>query len=151
MGSQRTGDVVKACLPQCGIVEQSLDKNHPGAVLDLFPRIQTALAAGKKSMGEGGADAAAVEVDHVAALSEREDDALIEGVGTVRVEQAGLPQQIKGVALCHEIAAQPPAGCIADLEFLDQGRIFESALVEIPPRFGIEIELPLIESGGLRN
>ena len=39
-------------------------------------------------MGEGRADAAAVEVDDVFALAQREDDALIESIRALRVDQA---------------------------------------------------------------
>src|ERR1039458_8591427 len=39
MGSQRTGHVIEARLPQHGVVKQSLDKNHLGAVPDLLPRV----------------------------------------------------------------------------------------------------------------
>ena len=46
----------------------------------LFPCIQAALAAGQETMGEGRADAAAVEVDDVLALTQREDDALIKSI-----------------------------------------------------------------------
>ena len=115
MGSQRAGDVVKSRLPQHGIVEQALDQNHLGAMPDLLPCIQAALGAGQKAMSEGGADAAAVEVDDVFALAQREDDALIESVGAVHVEQARLPQQIEGIALCREMTAQTSAGSVADL------------------------------------
>ena len=90
MGSQRTGDVVKARLPQYGIVEEALDQNHLGAMPDLLPCIQAALGAGQKAMCEGGTDAAAVEVDDVFALTQREDDALIESIRAVHVKQAGL-------------------------------------------------------------
>ena len=69
MGSQRTGDVMKARLAQGRIIEQSLDKNHLGAVPDLLPGIQTALGAGEESMCEGRADAAAVQVDDVVVLT----------------------------------------------------------------------------------
>ena len=100
-------------------------------------------------MGEGGADAAAVEVDDVFALAQREDDALIESVGAVRVEQADLPQQIEGITLCREMTAQTSAGSVTDLEFADQGGIMHSALVEIAECFGVVIELLLIESGSL--
>ena len=90
MGAQRTGDVVKTRLPQHRIVEQSLDQNHLGALPYLLPGIQATLGAGQKAMGKGGADAAAVEVDDVFALAQREDDALIESIGALRVEQAEL-------------------------------------------------------------
>ena len=90
MRPQRAGDVVKSRLPQYGIVEEALDQNHLGETPDLLPCIQAALGAGQKAMCECSADAAAVEVDDVFALTQREDDALIESVGAVHVEQARL-------------------------------------------------------------
>ena len=39
VGSQRAGEVTKTCLPQHGIVEQPLDENHFGAMLNLLPGI----------------------------------------------------------------------------------------------------------------
>ena len=95
MCAQRTGHVVKARLPQHGIVEQPFDQNHLGAVADLLPCIQAALGAGQEAMGEGGADAAAVEVDDVLALAQRKDDALIESIRALRVDQADPSQQIE--------------------------------------------------------
>jgi len=77
---------------------------------DLLPCIQAALGAGQKSMCEGSADATAVEVDDVFVLAQREDNALIESVRSVHVEQANLPQQIKAIALCREMTAQTSAG-----------------------------------------
>ena len=53
MCTQRTGDVVKARLPQYGIVEQAFDQNHLGAMPNLLPCIQASLGAGQKAMGEG--------------------------------------------------------------------------------------------------
>jgi len=44
------------------------------------------------------------------------------------------------------MTAENPAGCVTDLQFLDQGGIMQSALVEIEHRFGVVIELLLIES-----
>ena len=80
--------MAKTCLPQHGIVEQSLDQNHLGAVLNLLPSIQATLGAREESMGEGGSDTAAVEVDDTSALAAREDNAPVEGIMTLRVEQA---------------------------------------------------------------
>jgi hypothetical protein len=100
-------------------------------------------------MGEGGAYAAAVEVDDVLALTQRKDDALIESIGAVPVEQAGLPQQIKGIAVCREMTAQTSTRSVPDLEFLDQDRIFETTLVEIAQCLGVVIELLAIKSRGL--
>jgi len=85
MRAQRAGDMAKTCLPQHGIVEQSLDQNHLGAVLNLLPSIQATLGAREESMGEGGSDTAAVEVevDDASALAAREDNAPVEGIVTL--------------------------------------------------------------------
>ena len=44
--AQGAGDVAKTGLPQHGIVEQSLDENDLGALLNLLPTIQATLRAG---------------------------------------------------------------------------------------------------------
>ena len=95
MGAQRAGHVLKAGLPQRGIVEQSFDQDDLGQMPHLLPCIQAALAAGQEAMGEGGADAAAVEVDDVLALTQREDDALIESIGALCVDQPGCRNSSK--------------------------------------------------------
>jgi hypothetical protein len=46
-------------------------------------------------MSEGGADAAAVEVDDLFALAQRKDDALIESICALVVDQAGFSQHRK--------------------------------------------------------
>ena len=91
MRAQRAGDVAKTRLPQHGIVEQSLDENHLGTLLDLLPGIQATLGTGKESMSEGRSDAAAVEVDDVSTPMTGEDDALIEGVAAVCIDQTETP------------------------------------------------------------
>ena len=98
-------------------------------------------------MGEGGTDAAAVEVDDVFAFSQGEDDALIESVGAVVVEQSGLPQQVKGITPCRQMTAQTSSGGVTDLQFPNQDGVVHPALVEIAHRFGVVIELLLIERG----
>jgi len=55
MRAQRAGHVREACLAQRGIVEQSLDNNHLGAVPNLLPCIQTALGSGQEAMSESRA------------------------------------------------------------------------------------------------
>ena len=100
-------------------------------------------------MGEGDADTAAVQVDDAAVLAAGEDDALVEGVAALGVDEAGALQQIEGIALGYEMTPQAPAGGIADPQFLDQGGIVQSALFKIPQRLGVAIELLLIESGSL--
>ena len=67
-------------LPQGSIVEQTFDHDDFGAVANLLPGIQAALAAGQEAMREGSTDTAAVDVDDVFALTQREDDALIESI-----------------------------------------------------------------------
>ena len=140
---------MKARLPQYGIVEEAFYQNHLGVMPDLLPYVQAALGAGQKAMREGSADVAPVDVDAGFALTQREDDALIESNRAVHVEQAELPQQIEGITLCRQMTAKGPAGGVTDLEFSDQVRITSRAPVEIAHRFGIVIELLLIESGGL--
>lgn len=100
-------------------------------------------------MGEGGADAAAVQVDNAAVLAAGEDDALIEGVVALGVEEASAPQQIEGIALGEEVTPQASAGSITDLQLPDQGRVAHSALFQIPLCLRVVIELLLIESRSL--
>ena len=89
--TERTSDVAKTCLPQRGIIEQPLDENDLGAMLNLIPGIQAAFRAVKESMGEGGSDTAAVEIDDTPALATGEHDASVEGIAALRIEQAEMP------------------------------------------------------------
>ena len=82
MGAQGTGEVVKTRLPQHGIVEQSLDQNDLGALLNLLPGIQATLGSREEAMGKSGADTAAVEVDDASAMAQRKDDALVESIAS---------------------------------------------------------------------
>ena len=45
--------------------------------------------------------------------------------------------------------AQASARGVADLQFLNRGRIVKSALLQIVPRLGVALELLLIKGGGL--
>ena len=83
MGAQRTSGVAKTCLPQHRKIEQTFNQNHRGKLANRFPGEQAAPGAGKESMGEGGSDTAAVEVDDASALAAREDDAPVEGVAAL--------------------------------------------------------------------
>ena len=100
-------------------------------------------------MGEGSADTAAIEVHNLSVLAAREDNAPVEGVAALRIEQAETPQEFARIALSGEMTAQVPARGITNPQFFDQGRIAQSSLLKIAPRFGVAIELLLIESGGL--
>src|SRR5208283_2947731 len=88
MGAQRTSGVAKTRLPQHREIEQTFNQNHGGKLTNRFPGEQATLGARKELMGECGSDAAAVEVDDTSALAAREDDALVEGVAALWVEQA---------------------------------------------------------------
>src|SRR5208337_2726027 len=100
-------------------------------------------------MGESSADTAAVQVDDVAVPAAGEDDALVEGVVALGVDETGVPQQIEGIALGKEVTPQAPAGGITDLQLPDQGRVVQSALFQILTCLRVVIELPLIESRSL--
>src|SRR5487761_1024832 len=100
-------------------------------------------------MSKSGTDAAAVEVDDVLALAQRKDNALIESIRALRVDQAGFSQHRKGIALRREMMAQNSAGRIADTQLPDQRRIMKSALMQILERLRIVIQLLLIEHGCL--
>ena len=47
MCAERAGNLVKARLPQHGVVEQALNENHLGTVLNRLPGIQATLGAGE--------------------------------------------------------------------------------------------------------
>ena len=135
MCAQRAGHVGKARLSQRGIVEQAFDNNHLRAAPHLLPRIQATLAAGQKAMCKGGDDAATVEVDGLLVLVQGKDDAPIESVCTLSVDQASFSQHRKGIALRREMVAQNSAGRIANTQLPDQRRIMKSALTQILKRF----------------
>jgi hypothetical protein len=100
-------------------------------------------------MGESGSDTAAVEVDDAPALAAREDDAPVEGIVTLRIEQTETLQEIARIALSGEMPAQAPTRGITDAQFFDQGKIVQSALFQIVQRLGVAIELLLVEGGSL--
>src|SRR6266568_655416 len=100
-------------------------------------------------MGEGGSGAAAVQVDDASALAAGENDAPVEGVAALCVEQAETLQEIPRIALSGEMPAQACAGGIADAQLFDQGGIVQSSLLQIVQRLRVAIELLLIKSGGL--
>jgi len=100
-------------------------------------------------MGEGGAGTAAVQVDDPLVPVAGENDALVEGVVALGVDETGAPQEIEGLALGEKLTPQAPAGGITDLQLPDQGGVAQPALFQIPSCLWVAIELPLIESGSL--
>ena len=99
-------------------------------------------------MGEGVPKTAAIEVNDAFTLGQRKDDAPIEGVAAFGVEQADASQEIERIALGREMMAQASPGGVADAQFLDQGWIAQSALLEITQRLRVARELLLIKSSG---
>src|SRR6266481_7185624 len=100
-------------------------------------------------MGEGDAGTAAVEVNDTSTLAAREDDAPVESVAAVWVEQAETLQEIARITLSGEMPAQAPTRGITDAQFFDQGKIAQSSLLKIVQCLEVAIELLLIESGCL--
>jgi hypothetical protein len=149
MSAEGARGVAKAGLPQHREIEQTFDQNHGGKLPDRLPSEQAASRAGEESMGEGGADTAAVEVDDASLPAAGEDDALVEGIVALRVNKADTPQQLHGVALGHEMTPQVCTGGIADAQLLDESGIVHSALFDIASRFRAMLQLLLIESGCL--
>ena len=127
----------------------TLDENHAGELANRFPGDQVALGAGEKAMGEGGADAAAIQVDDASVLAAGEDDALVEGIMALGIDEPGALQPIEGIALGEEVTPQASPWGITDLQFLNQGGVAQSALFQILAGLWVVIELLSIESRSL--
>ena len=97
-------------------------------------------------MGEGAADTAAVEIDDVAVLPAGKDHTAAEGVAALRIDEAGGEQQIERIVLA-KMAAQVSAGSIANAQFFHEGGLAQPALLEVVDRFGMAVELELVEGG----
>jgi len=100
-------------------------------------------------MGEGDAGTAAVEVNDTSASAAREDDAPVESVAALLVEQAETLQEIARITLSGEMPAQAPTRGITDAQFFDQGKIAQASLRKIAQCLEVAIDLLLIESGCL--
>ena len=61
-------------------------------------------------MGEAGASTAAIQVDEALVPVAGEEDALVEGVVTLEVNEASVPQPIEGITLRSEMTPQAPPG-----------------------------------------
>ena len=97
-------------------------------------------------MGEGGAQPAAIEVDHTPLLVAGKNHSPVEGVVALRVNQADAPQQIEGTALRGEMTPQISAGSITHVQFLQERGIVYSSLLEITEGFRVMRPLAVIES-----
>ena len=135
MGSQRAGDVVKAGLPQHGVVEQALDQNHFRIGLDLLPCVQAALGARQKAVRRRRKrKAAAIEI-----AFQRKDDPMHVCVVTHAGHQAGLTQSRQRVTQLRQPTPQATAGRVADPHVLDQRLGADSALVQIGNRLAVAV------------
>lgn len=118
MVSHRAGNVLKAGLPQHGVIEQALDENQFRAPPDLLPRIQSALGAWQKTVGRRrGRKAAPLQI-----AFQRKYDAMPVGVVARASDQTGLPQNRRRVAQLCQPASQATARRVADPHVLNQFR-----------------------------
>src|ERR1700680_3017721 len=99
MISHRAGDVVKAGLPQHGVVEQTLDENHFRTMPDLLPAIQATLGAWQKSVRRRRSrEAAAVEI-----AFQGKDDPMGVGVVANSSNQTGFKKsRERGDQMCQQ-------------------------------------------------
>jgi hypothetical protein len=86
VSSESAGGVAEACLPEYSEIEESFDENNGRKPAHRLPGEQATLGARQKSMGEGGADTASIEIDHAALLRTRESDAPAKGVAALIVD-----------------------------------------------------------------
>src|SRR5579872_7049160 len=100
-------------------------------------------------MRGGSSDAAAIEVHNLCVLVAGEDNPSVEGIAGVGVDKAGLLQQLQGVTLGQEITPQSSSRGIAHLQFMEEGRVVHSALLQIPQCLGVMGELLVVESSRL--
>src|SRR5260370_13208003 len=133
MISNGAGDVVKTGLPQYGIVEQALDKNHLRISPDLLPGVQATLGTRQETVRwRRSRDAAAIEI-----AFQRKHQAMPVGVVAHGRDQTGLMQSLQRVAQLHQPTPQATAGRVADPHVLDQFRRTDSPLVQLGTRLAV--------------
>src|ERR1700680_615727 len=99
-------------------------------------------------MGEGGADTAAIEINYAALQVAREDDAPAKGVAALGVNQPRAQQQIQRITEIGQMTPQIATGRIAEAQFRNSVRIFETSLLQILRRFGVALQLDLAKTRG---
>src|SRR5271170_5176675 len=110
MTSHRTGDVVKTGLPQHGVVEQTLDKNHVRILPDLLPCVQATLGARQKAVRwRRNRQAAGIEI-----ALQWKHDAVHVGVVATGSYQTGLMQCVERIAQLCQPTPQAAAGRVAN-------------------------------------
>lgn len=96
-------------------------------------------------MRKGGADTAAVEIDHAPVLPAGEDDAAAEGMPAPRADQPRAQRQIQTIASRGKMRQQSSTRGITEAQFFDQHGVPQTAPVEIPDRLRMAVELRLVE------
>src|SRR5215831_5324185 len=127
LSSHRAGNVVKAGLPQHGVIEQTLHEDYFRTLPDLLPRVQATLGTGQETMcRRRGRQTAAIEVS-----LQRKHDAMRVGVVSRSGYQTGFTQCLERVPQLHQPTSQASARRVADSHVLDQFGRADAALVQI--------------------
>ena len=144
-----TGGVAKAGLPQQCQIKQAFDQDKRGEPAHRLPGKQSALGARQQPVREGGANAAAVQVDDLAVPAAGEDHTAAETIMALTIDQPGLEQPIEAIAQSRQMTMQVSTGRVADAQLFDQGGIAQPALFQILHRLPMPVQLQLVEAGGL--
>ena len=100
-------------------------------------------------MWEGAADAAPVEIDNPALLSQGENQAPAKRIAALIADQPRAQQQIKGIAESGQLPPEITAGSIAEFHVFNQPGITDSSLPQILGRFRMTVKLRLVKAGGV--
>ena len=100
-------------------------------------------------MWEGAADAAPVEIDNPALLSQGENQAPAKRIAALIADQSRAQQQIKGIAESGQLPPEITAGSIAEFHVFKQPGITDSSLPQILGRFRMTVKLRLVKAGGV--
>src|SRR5258708_40184122 len=87
-------------------------------------------------MRKSSPNAAAIEIEDAMVLTTGEDHTTAEGITALRADQAGLQQQLQGIAEVAEMGAQFSARGIADAQFFDHRGPAEGPLSPARRGFG---------------
>src|SRR5260370_39640391 len=99
-------------------------------------------------MRKSSPNAAAIEIEDAMVLTTGEDHTTAEGITALRADQAGLQQQLQGIAEVAEMGAQFSARGIADAQFFDHGGLAENPRSAVGHRFGVAGEVEVTEGQG---
>ena len=139
MGTDGAGGIAESCLPQHRQVEQAFDQDDVAELEDRFPCEQTAFGTGQQAMGEGTANAAAVQVDDVILLAAGEDHAPAKRICALRINQACFKHPFQRVAEALQVSAQIAAASLANPEFCDELGIMHAAPGQVIHAFAMAV------------